>query len=402
LTHRIFIVPFHNHPTRFTTAIVGRAGMLKRVVKSRRRILLMGLELGAGGSERQLAETAKALHASGWDVHVGCFRDSGFRVEELRKADIPIVRFPVRSFKSFSTVHGLGTFAQYVMRHDIALTHSFDTPLTIFGTMAARMTFRPVVLSSQRSYRDLFKPSERRLLRITDRLVDGIVVNCQAIRQHVVADEGMRPDRVHVCYNGLDTDKFFPARPPVLPEPLSGASIVIGTVAVLRPEKGLTTLFHAFAQVSREHPRVKLLIVGSGVMRRELETLASSLEIAANVHFEPATVDVTRWLHATDIFVLPSLSEALSNSLMEAMACGVTSVASSTGGNPELVRDGETGLLFAPGDADALAVQLRCLVENETLRRHLAHKAAAFIRSEMTIAKSAARMAEIYSGLLFP
>ena len=362
----------------------------------------MGLELGAGGSERQLAETAKALHASGWDVHVGCFRDSGFRAEELRKADIPIVRFPVRSFKSFSTVQGFGAFAQYVMRHDIALTHSFDTPLTIFGTMAARMTFRRVVLSSQRSYRELFKPSERRLLRITDRLVDGIVVNCQAIRQHVVADEGMRPDRVHVCYNGLDTDKFFPARPAVLPEPLSGASIVIGTVAVLRPEKGLATLFNAFAQVSREHRGMKLLVVGSGDTRQELETLARSLGIAANVHFEPATVEVTRWLQATGIFVLPSLSEALSNSLMEAMACGVAPVASRTGGNPELVRDGETGLLFPPGDADALAVQLRLLIEDEALRCRLARNGAAFIRSEMTIAKSAARMAEIYSGLLFP
>jgi glycosyltransferase involved in cell wall biosynthesis len=362
----------------------------------------MGLELGAGGSERQLAETAKALHASGWDVHVGCFRDSGVRVEELRKADIPIVRFPVRSFKSFSTVHGFGAFAQYVMRHDIALTHSFDMPLTIFGTMAGRMTFRPVVLSSQRSYRDLFKPSERRLLRMTDRLVDGIVVNCKAIHQHVVVDEGMPPGRVHICYNGLDTDKFFPVQSPLRPPPLSGASLVIGTVAVLRPEKGLSTLFHAFAQVSQGHLGMKLLIVGSGSMRQELEKLTDSLGIAANVHFEPATVDVTRWLHATDIFVLPSLSEALSNSLMEAMACGVISVASNTGGNPELVRDGETGLLFPPGDAHALSMQLRRVIEDETLRRRLACNGAAFIRSEMTIAKSASRMAEIYSGLLFP
>lgn len=306
----------------------------------------MCLELGAGGSERQLTETAKALHRNGWEVHVGCFRDFGMRAEELRKDNIPVVRFPVHSFKSISTVHGFGTFTRYVMRHDIALTHSFDTALTIFGTIAARMTFRRVVLSSQRSYRHLFKASERRLLRISDWMVDGIVVNCQAIRQHVIADEGVLPDRVHLCYNGIDTDKFFPARLHQLPAPLSGASMVIGTVAVLRPEKGLPTLFEAFAQVSRVHSGMKLLVVGSGSMRQELETLANSLGITVNVHFEPATSDVASWLNATDIFVLPSLSEALSNSLMEAMACGVASVASCTGGSPELVRDGDTGLLF--------------------------------------------------------
>jgi glycosyltransferase involved in cell wall biosynthesis len=73
-----------------------------------------------------------------------------------------------------------------------------------------------------------------------------------------------------------------------------------------------------------------------------------------------------------DIFVLPSLSEALSNSLMEAMACGVAPIASSVGGNPELVREAETGLLFEPGDAVGLATQLRRLVDGEGLRRQYA------------------------------
>jgi L-malate glycosyltransferase len=364
-----------------------------------RRVLLMSLELGAGGSERQLAETAKALHASGWDVHVGCFRDGGIRAEELRNAGVPVVRFPVRSFKSFSTVHGFGAFARYVMQHNIALTHSFDTPLTIFGTMAARLTARRVVLSSQRSYRELFTPSERRLLRLTDRIVDGIVVNCEAMRQHMIADEGVRPDRVHVCYNGLDTGKFVPART-ALPQPLSGAEIVVGTVAVLRPEKGLATLFEAFAQVSRGRSGMKLLVVGSGPMRQELGILAGTLGIGPDVHFEPATADVARWLNATDIFVLPSISEALSNSLMEAMACGVAAVASRTGGNPELVRDEETGVLFQPGDATALASHIRLLADNDVLRRRLGAAGMTFIQSEMTIEKSAARMAEIYTEML--
>ena len=364
-----------------------------------KRILLLGRELDSGGSERQLAETAKALHKRGWNVHVGCFRDFGIRAQELRNAGIPVVRFPVRSFRSFSAVTGLVMFARYVFRHNIALTHSFDTPLTIFGTFASRLSGRSIVLSSQRSYRHLFTPSEQRLLRITDRVVDGVVVNCEAVRQHLIADEGLPANHIHLCYNGIDTNTFF-RTPGPRPAVLAGASAVIGTVAVLRPEKGIPALLEAFARVRKERPGVRLLIVGSGPLREQLEDLARSLNIAVDVYFEPATLDVTRWLNAMDIFVLPSLSEALSNSLMEAMACGVASIASRVGGSPELIREGETGMLFPAGDVDALTLQIRRLVNDESLRCRLGDAGASFIRSEMNVEKAGERMGDIYSRLL--
>jgi glycosyltransferase involved in cell wall biosynthesis len=372
--------------------------MLVEVTGSK-RILLLAHTLHHGGSERQLTETAKVLHRSGWLVHVGCFHDLGARARELRDAGIPVVRFPVRSFMSFSAVGGVTAFIRYVLRHDIALTHAFDTPLTIFSTFAGRLCARGVVLSSQRSYRDLFTSTEQRLLRVTDRVVNGVVVNCEAIRRHLVEDESVRPDRVHLCYNGVDTNVFFPA-PRLRPQPFGDSAVVIGTIAVLRAEKGLLTLVEAFAQVQRDYAQTKLLIVGSGPLRQQLEDTARSLGIGANVYFEPATSNVADWLNIMDIFVLPSLSEALSNSLMEAMACGVAPVASTVGGNPELVREGETGLLFAPKDAAALAAQLRRLVFDQALRRRFGAAAAAFISENMAIEKSSARMASIYEGFL--
>jgi glycosyltransferase involved in cell wall biosynthesis len=145
---------------------------------------------------------------------------------------------------------------------------------------------------------------------------------------------------------------------------------------------------------------VKLVFVGSGPMKDELDAAAKHLGVAADVVFQPAVADVVRWLHAMDIFVLPSRSEAMSNALMEAMACGVASVASNVGGNPELVREGETGLLFPSEDAEALTVQLRRLVDDTQLRTGLAEAGAAFIRSERTIETAAVRMAGIYGEML--
>jgi glycosyltransferase involved in cell wall biosynthesis len=128
--------------------------------------------------------------------------------------------------------------------------------------------------------------------------------------------------------------------------------------------------------------------------------MARELGVAGDIHFEPATRDVARWLNSSDIFVLPSVSEALSNALMEAMACGIAPIASNTGGNPELVKDGVTGLLFPKGDSNALAEQIRRLVDDPALRQRFAAASAAFIRNEMTIDKAAARMADIYTSLL--
>jgi glycosyltransferase involved in cell wall biosynthesis len=142
------------------------------------------------------------------------------------------------------------------------------------------------------------------------------------------------------------------------------------------------------------------VIVGSGPCWPALEGRARALGILEECVFQPATQQVPEWLHAIDIFVLPSLSEALSNSLMEAMACGCAVAASSVGGNPELVSDGETGMLFESGDAAGLAEVLRKLAADPALRCELAHNAVRLIQNRFTLEAAARRMGEIYAALL--
>ncbi len=145
---------------------------------------------------------------------------------------------------------------------------------------------------------------------------------------------------------------------------------------------------------------MKLVIVGSGPILAELEARAGALGIRPDTIFEPATSEVPAWLHAMDIFVLPSLSEAFSNALMEAMACGCCVVASNAGGNPELVQDGETGLLFERANAASLANVLQTLIENRELRLRLAANGMRFVTERFPVQAAAQRMGEIYSDLL--
>ena len=359
-------------------------------------VLLMVRELHLGGSERQMAEIAKALDRDRFDPRVGCFRPAGLRADDLRAAGVPIVHFPVPSMAS---IKGALRIATYIRQQNIGLVHTFDTPANLYGVPAARLAGCAVVLSSQRVDRALWPAVQRHALRVTDRLVDGIVVNCEFLRRHLRDEEKVPAGLIHLCYNGIDTGVFQPLRA-VRPDALRAATLVVGVVCSLRPEKGLDTLLDAFAAVRGLVPGMKLAIVGSGPCLAALQERARRLDILPDCVFEPATPRVPDWLHAMDIFVLPSRSEALSNSLMEAMACGCCVAASRVGGNPELITHGETGMLFEPRDAAGLAQVLRLLVCDSARRGELASNAAGVIRRRFSLEASARRMGEIYTALL--
>lgn len=359
-------------------------------------VLLMVRELNLGGSERQMAEIAKALDRSRFDPRAGCFRPAGLRAADLRAAGVPIVQFPVPSLVS---IQGALRIAAYVREHNIRLVHTFDTPANLYGVPAARMAGSTAVVSSQRVDRALWPAWQRHGLRLTDRLVDGIVVNCEFMRRQLRDEERVPAALIHLCYNGIDTGAFGPERG-APPDALRGASLVIGAVSALRPEKGLDTLVAAFAAVRGLAPGMKLAIVGSGPCLSSLQDQAGALDILPHCVFQPATSRVPGWLHAIDIFVLPSRSEALSNSLMEAMACGCCVAASRTGGNPELIAQGQTGMLFEPRDAAGLAGVLRLLISDSALRAKLAGNAAHLIHTRFSLQAAARRMGEIYAALL--
>ncbi len=361
-------------------------------------MLLMARELGVGGTERQLCEIAKTLDRRRFEPHIACFHSQGFRAGELRAAGVPILRLPVRSFLRPGALRGAWLLGRHIRDRRIAIVHTFDAPMNQFGVPVARAFGVPIVLSSQRAHRDLVSPAARHILRLTDLLVDAIVVNSLAVRRQLIEEDRVPPRKIHLCYNAIDTARFCPG-PRVRPPALREAELVVGVVCAIRPEKGLRTLLDAFAQVRQTHPGVRLVIVGSGPALPELEARRRELALEDACRLEPATADVAAWLHAIDVFVLPSLSEALSNSLMEAMACGCCVVASRTGGNPELIDHDRTGLLFPPGDAASLAQCLSRLASDPGLRHRLGAAGTAFIE-KFSVQASVRRMEQIYTALL--
>ncbi|MGH9678419.1 MAG: glycosyltransferase family 4 protein, partial [Candidatus Acidiferrales bacterium] len=335
---------------------------------------------------------------SRFEPHVASYRSEGIRFDELRGGGVPFLHLPVTSLKSPTALSAALRLRRYIRQHGIQIVHAYDST-AVFAAPIARALRVPAVLSSTLGNRALLDPRTQRQVRWTDKIVDAIVVNCEAMRRHMIDDEHVSGERIELCYNGVDTSKFYPELRHA-PETGSSGSFVIGAVCVLRPEKALDLLQEAFARVRHLKPGMKLRIVGSGPELPKLEANRARLGLEDVCEFVPATRQVLQLLRGFDIYVSCSRSEAFSNTILEALASGCSVVGSRVGGTPELIGEDERGLLFHSGDVEDLAAKLTTLIENEPLRRALGARAAEFARTAFSIERASKRMAEIYETLL--
>lgn len=355
--------------------------------------------LGHGGCERDAAKIAMGLDRDRYEVHVGVLRAGGFRVPEVVASGIPVAEFALSSLMNRSLIHASKAMGAYVRQHGFKLIHCFDPPTDIFGAPVARLNRIPTLLTSQLSYRELCSPRERILLRISDKLSDRVVVNSKAVGDSLVRDSGVPPDKIFLCYNGVDTGAFYPASVP-RPVQLRDASVIIGSVCVMRPEKRMDWVVRSFAEVLNVDPKARLLLVGSGPEVENLQQLSLELQISHACMFVPGQADVSNWLRSIDVYVNSSRSESFPNALLEAMACGCCVIGSEVGGIPELITRMQDGLTFPVGDRAALTKAMLLAATDQELRGKLRAQAAATAKERFSMRHNLDRMDRIYNELL--
>jgi colanic acid/amylovoran biosynthesis glycosyltransferase len=199
--------------------------------------------------------------------------------------------------------------------------------------------------------------------------------------------------KLHVVRCGLPLSELPEQAPP------SAAKSLI-CVGRLSPEKGQAGLLETFAEVSRDHQHLELVLVGDGPEADRLRALVGQLGISGRVRFAGrlSEADTLGEIAKADILVLPSFMEGLPIVLMEAMAVGTAVIASRVAGIPELVHDGETGLLFTPSNWDELASCIRRLADDDALRGSLAERGQTAVAVEFDIGRSAAQLRELFAS----
>lgn len=365
-------------------------------------ILLMARALSEGGAERDLAKLALGLDRTRFEPHVGSFRD-GVRKAELEAAGVPILHLPVTSFRNRSCLIGARKMGAYLRQHQIRLVHAFDVPMDLFAAPVARRYGVRTIVTSQLSFRALCPRGIRLALRVTDWLSRRVVVNSHAVGDSLEHDYGIRREKIFVCHNGVNTTEFYPElskQESNRPAALRNASVVIGTICVMRPEKRVDWLVRAFAELLAMDPRAGLLLVGSGPEAGRLAALCASLGITAAVHCEPSQTEVAPWMRGLDIYVNSSSSESFPNGLLEAMACGCCVIGSKVGGIPELITPGQDGLLFDASKPEDLSAMLRLAAIDSGLRIRLRQQAAETARNKFAMRLTTTRMEAFYENLL--
>jgi sugar transferase (PEP-CTERM/EpsH1 system associated) len=256
--------------------------------------------------------------------------------------------------------HDLRTFARLIgllRRLRPAVVHTRNWA-AFDGVLAARLAGVRRIAHGEHG-RDIADPDGRNrrrkvLRRLLAPMVDRFTTVSDDLRRWLVEEVGIAPAKVVRIHNGVDTERYAPGDRDEIRARLGirSCQTVVGTVGRLDPVKDQATLIQAFARLAAE---AVLVIAGDGPCRNELRDQATALGLGDRVRFLGERHDVSQVLRAMDVFVLPSIAEGISNTILEAMATGLPVVATRVGGNPELVVPGVTGQLVPRQNPDALA-----------------------------------------------
>lgn len=302
--------------------------------------------LGLGGLEQLLLELARHTDRQRFALHFISLSSRGVLGPEIERLGWPVTALEQGEGLRPGLILQL---ASLFRGQRIEVVHTHNTRALVYGGPAARLACVGRLIHTWHGQNLLASPREALLFRLGSLLPDAVVaVSEDAAR--FMARQGVPARRLHTILNGVDTQRF------AVTGPQRDGPLV--TVARLSPEKDLATLLRALAQARQTLPELTLEVAGAGPCLGELRELAHSLGLNSAVHFLGQVRDVPALLARARLFVLPSLTEGISLTLLEAQACGLPVVATKVGGNPEVVGDGETGLLVPPGNPAELAAAI--------------------------------------------
>ena len=359
--------------------------------------------LATGGTQRHLQQVLALLDPARFRSSVYTLKPGGDLESELRAAGVPVTCLGLgSSLGAPRSVRAILGAARRLRRDHVEVVHGYQWRPALVGALVGRLAGVPLLLASKRSLTGGDARARQAWRRIARR-VDTVLVNAEALRVEGEA-HGMRT-RWALLQNGIDVDRFAlgPAAPTAKAAlGLDPARPVVTAVGRLERRKGHDVLVRAARRLvaAPRGARPQVLLVGDGPSRAELEALAAQLDVAADVRFAGNVADVRPALAATDVFVLPSREEGMSNALMEAMAAARPVVATNVGGNGELVAHGTTGLLVAPEDPDALADEVSMLLENPARAAALAAAGHDFVTSRYGARAMVAQLERFYEERL--
>jgi glycosyltransferase involved in cell wall biosynthesis len=365
--------------------------------------LIDRLHCTEGGAEGVVHKLCNSLPAYGFRCMVATFW-AGEGVTQ--KFPCPVHILPLTSMYGWKALRCAKDFVSLLRKERVRVVHTFFPASDLWGGTVARLSGCPVVISSRRDMGILRSRKHVFSYRLANRLFDQVQAVSDTVREFCINGDRIPADKVVTVYNGVDIDAIDAAAP--VDRGLSfGADEdqpVVSTVANIRHVKGIDILVQAAALVVRKIPNAIFAIIGDAIQEPEyweaVQAAIKRMHLARNFRFLGARSDVYALLKQSDIFCLPSRSEGMSNALLEAMACRLPCVATSVGGNPEVVIDGLSGFLAPREDSTALAIHINSLLNDHARARQMGQEGRRVVESKFTVHHMSGRLSQLYGDLL--
>lgn len=364
------------------------------------RVLHVITGLRIGGAERLVVSAATGLPRDAFENAVCCLAERGALATEVEQAGVPV--WLVGEFPGLRHPVAFWRLWRIIARYKPQIVHTHLQSANLYGRLAARLAGVPVIVATEHN---VYRAKARRYIvveRALARVTDAIVAVSEQVRGFLSEQLDVAARTMRVIPNGVAMPVADPDRVAALRARLDlpAGDIVLGTVASLTPKKGHSYLIEALALAAARSVPCTLVLAGDGPMRPAIEQLAERLGVSSRVRFLGEAERVADVLAITDVFVLPSLVEGMPLALLEAMRVGRAVVATRVGGVPELVRDGDNGVLVEPADAAALAEAVATLAADPARRDHLGDRARATVERDYTEERYVAALAGLYRELL--
>jgi glycosyltransferase involved in cell wall biosynthesis len=360
--------------------------------------LLHGMTVG--GAEILAARLARRLCGT-YRFVFACLDEVGPLGDDLRAEGFPVALLGRKPGLDWGCPIRL---ARLLREENVDVVHAHQYA-PFFYALAARVPGlgRPILFTEHGRHQPDFPRPKRMLVnRMLLSRRDRVVGVGAAVRQALIANEGIPAGRVAVLYNGIDVEAFAASPDQAAARREMGAGpgeLVILQVARFDYLKDHATAVRTFANVVSRIPQARLVLVGDGPERPGIEALVRELNLADRIRFLGTRIDVDRLLHGADLFMLTSVSEGIPLTVIEAMAAGLPVVATDVGGLREVVADGVTGLLAPAGDAAAVAECVLQLADAPELRRAMGAAGRERAKDHFDEPRMAAEYGQIYREL---
>lgn len=368
----------------------------------RRNVMQVTHDLAVGGLQQVVVNLCRHIDRSVFDVSVVCLRDLGSISGQVKKLGIEVSLISqLKKIDYFAFLK----LACIMKKKKIDIVHTHNTQPFIDGTLAALLAGVKTIVHTDHSR--VF-PDRRRYMfaeRVMSYFAYKVVGVSDAVVRNLIQYEKISrakmliiPNGINVADHEMNIDDIGKRRDLGLDD----TSPILGIASRLCKVKGLTYLLKAMCDIRVVYKNAKLLIIGDGPEKYELEKEARALNLHDQVLFLGERTDVQQLLKVLNIFVLPSISEGMPICLLEAMASGCPVIASRVGGVPEMIENGKTGILVEPANVSALANAILSLLGNEPMRRSMSIEGRRVVRERFCALKMTKAYEQLYLRKYLP